>query len=236
MAAARAAWYAGRVEAAMKFTAMTDALYDYMVRHGHNRDPLLAELAAETAALGPIAVMQIAPEQGTLMSLLVRAIGASSAIEIGTFTGYSALCIGRGLGPHGRLLCCDVNAEWTAMARKYWTKAGLGERIELRLAPALETLAALPPERHFDFAFIDADKVSYLSYYEALLPRLRPNGLIVFDNVLWMGAVLEDHPRGSDTQALKRLNDVIARDARVEAVMIAVADGLTIARKRAPAE
>jgi caffeoyl-CoA O-methyltransferase len=224
------------VEAAMKFPAMTDALYDYVVQHGHNHDPLLAELAAETAALGSIAMMQIAPEQGTLMSLVVRAMGATSAIEIGTFTGYSALCIARGLGPSGRLLCCDVNPEWTAMARKYWAKAGLAQRIELRLAPALETLAGLPADRHFDFAFIDADKVSYPTYYEALLPRLRPNGLMIFDNVLWGGAVLEDHPQGSDTQALKRLNDTIAADTRVEAVMIGIADGLTIARKRAPDE
>lgn len=220
----------------MKFPAMTDALYDYLVRHGHNHDPLLAELAAETAALGSIAVMQIAPEQGTLMSLLVRATGATSAIEIGTFTGYSALCIARGLGPTGHLLCCDINPKWASIARKYWAKAGLAERIELRLAPALETLAALPADRHFDFAFIDADKVSYLSYYELLLQRLRPNGLMIFDNVLWGGAVLDDQPRGNDTQALKGLNAAIAADARVEAVMIGIADGLTIARKRAPDE
>jgi caffeoyl-CoA O-methyltransferase len=216
----------------MKFIPMSEPLYEYLVAHGHNRDPLLAELARETEALGPIAMMQIAPEQGTLMSILVAAIGATSAIEIGTFTGYSALCVARALGPAGRLLCCDVSDEWTSIARRYWAKAGVAERIELRLAPALDTLRALPADRTFDFAFIDADKVSYRAYYEALLPRLRQNGLIVFDNVLWMGQVLDGATTSQDTRALQQLNDHIAADDRVEAVMISVSDGLTIARKR----
>ncbi|MBX3024762.1 class I SAM-dependent methyltransferase [bacterium] len=211
---------------------MSEPLYDYLVAHGHNGDPLLAELARETEALGPIAVMQIAPEQGTLMSILVGAIGATSAIEIGTFTGYSALCVARALGPNGRLLCCDISDEWTAIARRYWEKAGVAERIELRLAPALETLRALPADRTFDFAFIDADKVSYRDYYEALLPRLRRNGLLVFDNVLWMGQVLDRETPSDDTRALQQLNDHLAADQRVEAVMISVSDGLTIVRKR----
>lgn len=216
----------------MKFIPMSEPLYDYLVAHGHNGDPLLAELARETEALGPIAVMQIAPEQGTLMSILVGAIGATSAIEIGTFTGYSALCVARALGPNGRLLCCDISDEWTAIARRYWEKAGVAERIELRLAPALETLRALPADRTFDFAFIDADKVSYRDYYEALLPRLRRNGLLVFDNVLWMGQVLDRETPSDDTRALQQLNDHLAADQRVEAVMISVSDGLTIVRKR----
>lgn len=216
----------------MKFIPMSEPLYDYLVAHGHNGDPVLAELARETEALGPIAMMQIAPEQGTLMSILVGAIGATSAIEIGTFTGYSALCVARALGPSGRLLCCDVSDEWTSIARRYWAKAGVAERIELRLAPALETLGALPADRTFDFAFIDADKVSYRAYYEALLPRLRRNGLLVFDNVLWMGQVLDAETTSKDTRALRELNDHIAADTRVEAVMISVSDGLTIARKR----
>jgi len=181
-------------------------------------------------------MMQIAPEQGTLMAILARAIGARSAVEIGTFTGYSALCVARALGAEGRLLCCDVNAEWTAIARKYWAKAGLADRIELRLAPATETLAALPAERSFDFAFIDADKVSYRAYYDALLPRMRPNGLICFDNVLWMGQVLDAKTESDDTRALRALNDFIAQDARVQAVMIAVSDGLSIVRKKAAGE
>jgi caffeoyl-CoA O-methyltransferase len=220
----------------MKFIPMSEPLYDYLVQHGHNGDPVLAELARETEQLGPIAMMQIAPEQGTLMQLLVRAIGATSAVEIGTFTGYSALSVARGLGPEGRLLCCDINEEWTAIARKYWAKAGVAERIELRLAPALETLAALPKAHAFDFAFIDADKVSYRKYYDALLPRLRANGLIVFDNVLWMGQVLDTQTQSDDTRALQALNDFIARDERVQAVMLSVSDGLTIVRKRAPGE
>jgi caffeoyl-CoA O-methyltransferase len=216
----------------MKFIPMSEALYDYLVAHGHNGDPLLAELARETEALGPIALMQIAPEQGTLMSILVRAIGAQSAIEIGTFTGYSALCVARALGPHGRLLCCDISEDWTSIARRYWEKAGVADRIELRIAPALETLRALPADRTVDFAFIDADKVSYRDYYEALLPRLRPNGLLVFDNVLWMGQVLDTQTPADDTRALQQLNDAIAADPRVEAVMISVSDGLTIVRKK----
>ena len=220
----------------MKFIPMTDPLYDYLVAHGHNADPILAELAKETATLGPIAMMQIAPEQGTLMSVLVRAIGATSAIEIGTFTGYSALSVARALGPKGKLLCCDISDEWTAIARKYWQKAGVADRIELKLAPALDTLAALPADHTFDFAFIDADKVSYRSYYEALLPRMRANGLIVFDNVLWMGQVLDRAAPSDDTKALQALNDFIATDTRVQAVMISVSDGLTIVRKKAAGE
>lgn len=211
---------------------MNDALYHYVVEHGHNRDPLLAELAAETERLGDIVRMQISPEQGTFLSLLVRAIGARSAIEIGTFTGYSAICLARGLAPGGRLLCCDVNEAWTAIARRYFARAGLTERIDLRIAPASETLAALAAEPIFDFAFVDADKEGYLSYYEALLPRLRADGLLVFDNVLWSGRVADSSDDGVDTVALRRLNDLVANDTRVEAVMLGIADGITVVRKR----
>lgn len=220
----------------MKYTPLTPELYDYLVQHGHNDDPVLAELAKETEALGPISMMQIAPEQGTLLSILVRATGARAAVEIGTFTGYSSLCIARGLPRDGKLLCCDVSKEWTSIARKYWAKAGVADRIELRIAPAIETLSALPADHTVDFAFIDADKVSYRAYYEALLPRLRPNGLIIFDNVLWMGQVLDPQSNSDDTRTLRALNDFIAQDTRVQAVMISVADGLTIARKRPPDE
>lgn len=220
----------------MKYIPLTEPLYEYLVRHGHNSDPVLAELAKETEALGRIAMMQIAPEQGTLLSILVRATGARSAIEIGTFTGYSAICIARGLPPNGKLLCCDINEEWTAIARKYWAKVGVADRIDLRIAPAIETLRALPAAPRIDFAFIDADKVSYRDYYEALLPRVRANGLIVFDNVLWGGHVLDTDSPSDDTRALQALNDFIAGDDRVQAVMISVSDGLTIARKRTPDE
>jgi caffeoyl-CoA O-methyltransferase len=220
----------------MKYTPLNEQLYDYLANHGHNSDPVLAELAKETETLGPIAMMQIAPEQGTLMSILVRAIGARSAVEIGTFTGYSAICIARGLPADGRLLCCDISEEWPKIARKYWAKAGVADRIELKIGPATETLKALPANHQIDFAFIDADKVSYRDYYEAILPRLRPNGLIVFDNVLWMGQVLDKSSTSDDTRALQALNDFIAKDNRVQAVMISVSDGITIVRKRAPDE
>ena len=220
----------------MKFIGLTPDLYDYIVRHGHNQDPVLDELAAETEKLGPISMMQIAREQGTLLSILVRAIGARSAIEIGTFTGYSAICIARGLPADGTLLCCDVSEEWTSIARRYFDKAGVADRINLRIAPALETIQGLAPDAGIDFAFIDADKTSYRSYYEALLPRMRPSGLIVFDNVLWNGQVIDSSNQSDDTRALRELNDFIARDTRVQAVMISVADGLTIARKRAADE
>ena len=220
----------------MKYLPLNDEIYDYLVRHGDNQDPLLADLARETEALGPISLMQIAPEQGTFLSILTRSIGARSAIEIGTFTGYSAICIARGLASDGCLLCCDLSEEWTSIARRFFERAGLSDRINLRIAPAIETLRTMAPDVSFDFAFVDADKVSYRKYYEALLPRLRPNGLIVFDNVLWQGQVVDPHNMSEDTRALRELNDFVVSDPRVQAVMISVADGLTIARKRAPGE
>ena len=219
-----------------KFTALSPDLYRYLVAHRSERDPVLAALAEETATLGPIGLMQIAPEQGAFMTLLARATGARRAIEVGTFTGYSALCLARGLGPEGRLLCCDVSREWTAIAERYWQRAGVADRIELRLAPALETVQGLPAEPQFDLAFVDADKTGYAAYYEALLPRLRANGLILFDNVLWFGQVLDAGTGDPDTHALRALNDQLAVDPRVETVMLPVADGLTLVRKRAPDE
>jgi len=216
----------------MKYTPLRPELYDYLVAHGENGDPILAELAEETAQLGPISRMQIAPEQGTLLTLLARMCGARSAIEIGTFTGYSSIAIARGLPADGHLLCCDINDEWTGIARRYWAKAGVSDKIELRLGPALDTLRALPAGQTFDFAFIDADKTSYRAYYEELLPRLRPNGVILFDNVLWGGRVIDTADQSDDTVALRALNDHLAHDQRVQTVMIAVSDGITIARKR----
>ncbi len=215
-----------------KFTPLTRDLHKYLLDHGHNRDPLLAELAAETRKLGQIAGMQIAAEQGTLMGILARAIGASNAIEVGTFTGYSAICIARALAPEGHLICCDVNPDWTAIARRYWERAGLSAKITLRLAPAIETLRALPSDHVLDFSFIDADKVNYRHYYEECLKRTRPNGLILIDNVLWGGSVIDSRNQSEDTKAIRALNDLIAHDQRVEAVMIPVSDGLTIVRKK----
>jgi len=215
-----------------KFTALNSDLYRYVVDHRTERDPALAELMDETEKLGPIALMQISAEQGALMTLLTRAIGARSAVEVGTFTGYSALCVALGLPDDGRLLCCDINEEWTSMGRRYWKKAGVDHKITLKLGPALETLRALPQSTQFDIGFIDADKTNYSSYYEEVLKRLRPNGLILFDNVLWMGQVINDDNTSADTEALRELNDALVKDERVEVVMLPISDGLTIVRKR----
>jgi predicted O-methyltransferase YrrM len=215
-----------------KFTALTPELYAYLVEHRSERDPALAALARETAALGGLSLMQIAPEQGALMTLLARAVGARQAVEVGTFTGYSALCVARGLAEDGRLLACDVNVEWTAIGRRHWDAAGVGHKIDLRLGPALETLRGLPREPRFDFAFIDADKINYHAYYEEILARTRPNGLVLFDNVLWFGNVLDAATADADTRALRELNDAVAADERVESVMLPIADGLTVVRKR----
>ncbi len=207
-----------------KFTALTPTLYDYLVAHNPPPDPVLRDLAAETAALGPISMMQIAVEQGALLTFLARLLGARRAVEIGTFTGYSAISIARGLVPDGRLLCCDLSEEWAAIARRYFARAGLAERITLRIAPAIETLRALPRTPEIDLAFIDADKTGYRAYYEELLPRLRPGGVIGFDT--------DPSDTSDDTVALRALNDHLVRDERVDLVMLPVADGLTLVRKR----
>lgn len=209
---------------------MTPELHAYIVRHGTRQDDVLRRLAEETAGLGPIAMMQIAPEQGALLTLLARSIGARRAIEIGTFTGYSAISIARGLAEDGRLVCCDVSEEWTAIARKYFREAGLERRIDLKIAPALETVRALPMNQPIDFGFIDADKPSHAAYYEEILKRLRPGGLVVIDNVLWGGSVLD--PEEESARAIHALNREIAADPRVDIAMIPVSDGITIARKR----
>jgi caffeoyl-CoA O-methyltransferase len=214
-----------------KFVSLDDSLYAYLAAHRTADDAVLEELQAETARLGDSAVMQISPDQGTFLSLLVAAIGARRALEIGTFTGMSALRIARALPPDGKLLACDVSAEWTAIGRKYWHKAGVADRIELVLGPASETLRALPAEPAFDFAFLDADKTGYLGYYEQVLPRLRPNGLLAVDNVLWSGRVIRDSEQDEDTRALRAFNDRVAADRRVQSVMVPIADGLTLIRK-----
>jgi predicted O-methyltransferase YrrM len=216
-----------------KFISLDQRLYDYVVAHGNNSDPLLKELATETATrLGRISGMQIAPEQGTFMGMLARAIGARNAVEVGTFTGYSAICVAHALPPDGRMLCCDVSEEWTAIARRYWAKAGVAGKITLKLAPAIDTLRALPTNDPIDFAFIDADKTNYRPYYEEVLRRTRPNGLILIDNVLWNGAVIDSNAHDSDTQAIRELNDFLATDRRIDIVMLPISDGLTICRKR----
>jgi caffeoyl-CoA O-methyltransferase len=214
-----------------KFLSLTPALYDYIVAHSAPPpDDILHELAAETAALGAVSVMQVAVEQGALLTMLARLMNARTAIEIGTFTGYSAICIARGLAEGGQLLCCDVNPEWTAIAQRYWTRAGLADRITLRLGPAIETLRGLPLAPAVDLAFIDADKTGYGDYYDELLPRLRPNGLLVFDNALWGGSVIDATEESA--VALRALADRLHADARVDTVLLGVADGLLLARKR----
>jgi caffeoyl-CoA O-methyltransferase len=215
-----------------KFLHLNQQLYDYVIAHGHNGDSILRDLAEETRTLGRISGMQIAPEQGTMMGILARAIGAKSALEVGVFTGYSSISIARALPPDGKLLCLDVNEVWTAIARRYWERAGLSGKITLKLAPATETLRALPASQSFDFAFVDADKTNYRIYYEEILTRLRTNGLLLIDNVIWSGRVIDPADKSEDTVAIRELNDFIATDTRVEAVMIPVADGITIVRKK----
>lgn len=212
---------------------LSPEIHRYLVEHGTPPDPLQQELIAETARLGGIAMMQIAPEQGAFMTMLTRLIGARQAVEIGTFTGYSALCVARGLPPDGKLLCCDVSQEWTSIGRRYWERDGVADRIELRLGPALDTLRALPAEPQFDMAFIDADKPNYANYYDEVLARLRPNGLILVDNVLWGGQIIDEASDDPNTKALRAFNDQLAADDRVDTVMLPLGDGLTLARKRA---
>lgn len=211
---------------------LSPAVHEYLVRHGSPPDAVQQELIEETRRLGGVSLMQIAPEQGAFLTLLTRAIGARRAVEVGTFTGYSALCIARGLPADGRLLCCDVSEEWTGIARRFWEKAGVADRIELRIGPAAETLAALPREPTFDLAFIDADKGGYRVYYEEILARLRPGGLILVDNVLWFGNVANPEAKDDATEHIRAFNAMAAADVRVEVVMLPVGDGLTIARKR----
>jgi caffeoyl-CoA O-methyltransferase len=207
-------------------------IHDYLVAHGTPPDDVQEALIEETASLGGVSIMQIAPEQGAFMMVLARAVGARQAIEVGTFTGYSALCIARGLPPDGQLLCCDVSEEWTAIGRRHWERAGVADRIDLRVAPALDTLRSLPPDEVVDFAFIDADKPNYLAYYEEVLARTRPNGLILADNTLWMGAIIDETLTDENTLAMRAFNDFVAADDRVDAVMLPISDGLTMLRKR----
>ena len=207
-------------------------VHAYLVQHGTPPDEIQRALIEETQKLGGISIMQIAPEQGAFMTLLARAIGTRYALEVGTFTGYSALCIARGLPDTGRLICCDVSEEWTTIARRYWEKAGVSEKIDLRIAPALDTLRALPEQPQLDFAFIDADKPGYIAYYEEILKRLRPGGLILVDNVLWLGRVVDASANDEQTLAIRDFNNHVARDSRVECVMLPVSDGLTLLRKR----
>src|SRR5262245_20557227 len=217
---------------AIKSLGVSAAVHSYLVEHGTPPDSVQRELIEETQRLGGVSIMQVAPEQGAFLTLFTRVLGARRAVEVGTFTGYSSLCIARGLATGGKLTTCDVSDEWTAIARRYWEKAGVADRIELRLGPGAETLGALPVEPIFDLGFIDADKGGYLTYYEEILKRLRPNGVILVDNVLWTGRVADASAQDDMTKAIRAFNDKVAADPRVECVMVPISDGLTLLRKK----
>ncbi|MFG1828358.1 O-methyltransferase [Micromonospora chersina] len=208
---------------------LTPELHAYLVAHGSAPDEIVRELAEETrAALPAQADMQVAPEQAAFLTFLTRLLGVRQAVEVGTFTGLSSLAIARGLAEGGRLTCFDISEEYTGVARRYWTRAGVQDRIELRIGPAAETLRRLPQERYLDLAFIDADKVGYPVYWDELVPRMRPGAVIAVDNTLRGGRVLA--PQNADDRAIAAFNDEILADVRVEVVMLPIADGVTLAR------
>lgn len=205
----------------------------YIAAHSTAPDEVQRRLMTATEErTGRASMMQIGGDQGTMFEMLVRATRVRSAIEIGTFTGYSALSIARGLPVDGRLICCDVSEEWTAIAREHWAMAGVSERIDLRIGPALDTIAALPTELRFDLAFIDADKTNYSNYYDALLPRMTDTGLVLVDNTLWSRQVLDPDSIEADTIALREFNVKVAADARVSCVILPIGDGVTMLQRR----
>ena len=208
------------------------AIATYIAERTAPPDQVLVTLQERTAELGRAAGMQIGADQGALLTLLTRLVGASRAVEVGTFTGYSSICIARGLAPGGHLLCCDVSETYTAIAREAWAQAGLTDVIELRIAPARETLRALPADASIDLAFIDADKGGYADYYTELLPRVRPGGLLLADNTLWSGRVIDESADDEDTVAIRAFNDMVAGDERVESYLLPIGDGVTLIRKR----
>jgi predicted O-methyltransferase YrrM len=213
---------------------LSDALQAYVFEHGVREHPVLAELRAATDGM-PHAGMQIGPDQGAFMAMLVRLLGARRTIEIGTFTGYSALAVALALPPDGKVVACDISEEWTSMARRYWEKAGVAGKIDLRLGRATKTLdemTAAGEAGRYDFAFIDADKSAYLDYYERCLRLLRPGGLVAVDNTLWNGAVIDAGDQSEDTKAIRAFNDAVYRDERVDVSLVMVGDGVTLARKR----
>jgi predicted O-methyltransferase YrrM len=213
---------------------LSDALLTYVARSSVREHPVLAELRAATASM-PHAQMQIGPDQGALMALLVKLLGARRTLEIGVFTGYSALAVALALPADGKVVACDVSEEWTAVGRRHWEKAGVAGKIDLRLGRALSTLDVLVAQGAagtFDFAFIDADKQGYAAYYERCLVLLRRGGLVAVDNTLWSGAVIDPKDTSADTVALRAFNEALAGDSRVDLAMLTVGDGLTLAMKR----
>ena len=213
---------------------LTEPLYRYLQAHSLREPDALRALREETAPM-PRAGMQISPEQGQLMALLVKLLGARRTLEIGVFTGYSALAVALALPEDGRIVACDLSEEWTAIARRHWERAGVAHKIDLRLAAATRTLDALLAEGAagtFDFAFIDADKANYVAYYERCLELLRPGGLVAADNTLWSGRVADPDDRSEDTEAIRAFNDHLHRDSRVDIAMLSIGDGLTLARRK----
>jgi len=212
-------------------TKITDELYDYVVAHGATPDPIAQDLIDETqTTLGEDAIMQVAPDTAAFLTMLTKIVGVRVAVEVGTFTGYSSMSIARGLADGGKLICCDVSREFTDIARRYWERAGLADRIELRLAPALQTLRAMPTEPHIDLAFVDALKTEYEQYWAELVPRMRQGGLIVVDNTLFHGGVVD--PQSDFHKAIVAFNEVVISDDRVDTVMLPFADGITLGRRR----
>jgi O-methyltransferase len=212
-----------------KTLQLSGRLHAYLVGNSLRETPVQRALRAATRGI-PGAGMQIAPEQGQFMQLLVRTLGARRCIEVGTFTGYSSLAVALALPPGGKIICCDLSEEWTSVARRYWKKAGVEKKIDLRIGPALETLTTL--KGSFDFAFIDADKTSYARYFEHCLRLLRKGGLIAIDNTLWYGRVIDRRDRTADTRAIRAFNRKLHRDRRVELSLVPIGDGLTLALKR----
>lgn len=216
------------------FTSVTPAVADYLRQIMQPEAPILARLRAETLNI-PMGMMQICPEQGAFMQMLVRLTGARRYLEVGTFTGYSALAVALALPPDGQAVCCDVSEEWTAVARRYWQEAGVAGRISLHLAPAVDTLDAMIAaggSGSFDLTFVDADKVNYGAYYERSLTLLRANGLLLVDNMLWGGKVADAEDQSDGTRAIRELNARAARDSRVDASLVPIGDGLLVVRKR----
>ena len=213
---------------------LSDNVYAYLLDHSLRESALLAELRRETSEL-EMSIMQISPEQGQFMALLTKLLGVKRAIEVGVFTGYSSLSVAMAMPADGELIVCDMSEEWTSMARRYWEKAGVADKVTLKIAPALKTLNALLADGQagkFDFAFIDADKLNYKNYYECCLELIRPGGVIAIDNVLWGGAVADMSDDSEDTRAIRELNDHIHQDDRVDMSLLPIGDGLTLARRR----
>ena len=212
---------------------LSPGLADYLAGHSTPPDALLRDLTAETAERFPDHLrMQIGHQQGTFLTMLAGLMEARHAVEVGTFTGYSSICLARGMATDGKLICCDISEEWTRIGRKAWQRAGVADRIELRLGPGLDTLRDLPRQPHLDFVFIDADKGGYVSYWNELVPRVLPGGLLLADNVLWSGRIVDARTDDQNGTALRAFNDRVAADERVEVVVLPAFDGLTLARKR----